>query len=289
MTTTMSRYIDPLTDFGFKHLFGSEPDKDIMIGFLNALFEGEKHIIDIVYSPTEHQGNQSTEKRVFFDLTCTGTDGETFIIEMQRAHQPYFRDRCVFSLCRLISAQVPKGEVAGMVKLKEVYLIGIMEFKFEEDQKHFMHNISLFNNKTNKVFFKGIGLKFLELANFDREAHELESDLDRWFYLLKNLSKLDKMPDYLDKRVFQKIFKIAEVSKLSKEEQKLYESSLQAKFDYHNSIAYAKELAKEEGKLEGKHTAALNIALELKKKRLDNAFIAEVTKLSAEEIEKLDI
>ncbi len=83
------------------------------------------------------------------------------------------------------------------------------------------------------------------------------------------------------------------MSKLSKEEQKLYESSLQAKFDYHNSIAYAKELAKEEGKLEGKlegkHTAALNIALELKKKALDNAFIAEVTKLPVEEIEELDI
>ena len=36
------KYIDPLTDFGFKRLFGSEPDKDIMIEFLNALFEGEK-------------------------------------------------------------------------------------------------------------------------------------------------------------------------------------------------------------------------------------------------------
>ncbi|WP_316812155.1 PD-(D/E)XK nuclease family transposase [Pedobacter heparinus] len=45
MTEKNSRYIDPLTDYGFKRLFGSEPDKDIMIEFLNALFEGENRQI----------------------------------------------------------------------------------------------------------------------------------------------------------------------------------------------------------------------------------------------------
>jgi predicted transposase/invertase (TIGR01784 family) len=79
----LQKYIDPLTDFGFKRLFGSEPDKDIMIDFLNALFEGEKTIADIIYSPTEYNGETSKEKRVLFDLSCTGTDGEKFIIEMQ--------------------------------------------------------------------------------------------------------------------------------------------------------------------------------------------------------------
>ena len=31
------RYINPLTDFGFKKLFGSEPNKDLLIDFLNQL------------------------------------------------------------------------------------------------------------------------------------------------------------------------------------------------------------------------------------------------------------
>ena len=70
------KYIDPLTDFGFKRLFGSEPDKDIMIEFLNALFEGEKIIADISYSSTEYIGESANEKKVLFDLTCTGSDGE---------------------------------------------------------------------------------------------------------------------------------------------------------------------------------------------------------------------
>jgi hypothetical protein len=63
MTDIASRYIDPLTDYGFKHIFGNEPDKDIMIDFLNALFEGEKIIVDITYSPTEYAGEDAKEKK----------------------------------------------------------------------------------------------------------------------------------------------------------------------------------------------------------------------------------
>ena len=36
------RYINPYTDFGFKKLFGTEMNKDLLISFLNALFHGEK-------------------------------------------------------------------------------------------------------------------------------------------------------------------------------------------------------------------------------------------------------
>ena len=31
------RYINPITDFGFKRLFGTESNKDLLIDFLNAI------------------------------------------------------------------------------------------------------------------------------------------------------------------------------------------------------------------------------------------------------------
>ncbi|MFM8489298.1 MAG: PD-(D/E)XK nuclease family transposase, partial [Bacteroidota bacterium] len=31
------KYINPFTDFGFKKLFGSEPNKDLLIDFLNQV------------------------------------------------------------------------------------------------------------------------------------------------------------------------------------------------------------------------------------------------------------
>ena len=303
----IEKYIDPLTDFGFKRLFGSEPDKDIMIEFLNALFEGEKIIADIVYSATEYNGEGAKEKKVLFDLTCTGKDGEKFIIEMQRTDQEFFKDRCVFYMSRLISTQLSPGNANCDTSLKEVYLIGIMEFQFNNINNNYLHNIALVNTDTGKVFYKGMGYKFLELPNFDKKEQELETDLDKWFYLLKNLSWLDKIPDFMDKRVFQKIFKIAEMSKMTKEERELYHSDVKAKSDWSAGIRFAEKKAKAEGLKEGLQEGlqkglekgrkqgfeegelkkTVVIAESLKKKGMSVQDISEVTGLSIEDIELL--
>ncbi|WP_256005651.1 Rpn family recombination-promoting nuclease/putative transposase [Pedobacter deserti] len=293
-----SRFLDPLTDFGFKRLFGSEPDKDIMIDFLNVLFEGEKVIADISYSPTEINGASSKEKKVLFDLTCTGADGEKFIIEMQRTDQEFFSDRCVFYMSRLISSQLAKDSSNWSSALSEVYLIGIMEFSFKESDGDYLHNIKLANLKTGKVFHNGMGYKFLELPNFDKSEAELQTDLDKWFYVLKNLSSLDKIPAILDKRVFQKIFKIAEVSKMTKEEQELYDSDLKAKSDWNAGIEWAKKQAAQEAFDEASkeaeqrilqiaHDLKMQIARKLKQKGASDAEISELTELSLEEIKAL--
>ena len=139
--------------------------------------------------------------------------------------------------------------------------------------------VALVNTNTHEIFYNKLGYKFLELPKFVETEEELETDLDRWFYLLKHMSHLDKVPAVLNKRVFQKVFKIAEVSNLTKEEKAMYDSSLKAKWDYENSIAYAEE--------KGRHEEALIIALEMKKDGFPVAQIAKLTKLSIEEIEKL--
>ncbi len=248
MSEKTNRYIDPLSDFGFKHLFGGEPNKDIMIDFLNAVFEGEKHITDIIYSPTEYAGDDKDYKKIFFDLMCTGAQGEQFIVEMQRTEQPNFDERCIFYLSRLIHSQKPKGKGGWEVKLKEVYLIALLDFKLKNDPEgHYLQSISLVNIKTRKVFHNGLGFKFLELSKFDKKENELENELDKWVYLLKNMHSLNQIPKYLDKRIFQKIFNIAEMGKLSREDRMLYESDLQKRSDYENCLAFAKENGVEMG------------------------------------------
>ncbi len=71
----------------------------------------------------------------------------------------------------------------------------------------------------------------------------------------------------------------------------MYDSNLKAKWDYENSIAYAKEIAEEEGLKKGmekgEYKKALDIALEMKKDGLPIAQISKFTKLSVQEIEKL--
>ena len=79
------RYINPYTDFGFKKLFGSELNKDLLISFLNALLNGEQEITDLTYLNGEHLGDGYGDRRAVFDVYCQLADGKKFIVEMQKA------------------------------------------------------------------------------------------------------------------------------------------------------------------------------------------------------------
>ena len=50
MAATEERYISLLTDFGFKRIFGTAPNKDLLINFLNSLFDGRKVIKKWLYA-----------------------------------------------------------------------------------------------------------------------------------------------------------------------------------------------------------------------------------------------
>ena len=43
------RYVNPYTDFGFKLLFGTPMNKDLLIDFLNSLLHLENEITDVTY------------------------------------------------------------------------------------------------------------------------------------------------------------------------------------------------------------------------------------------------
>ena len=49
----MQKYIDPLSDFGFKKLFGNEQSKDLLMSFLNDLLDLEYKIIDLKFENVE--------------------------------------------------------------------------------------------------------------------------------------------------------------------------------------------------------------------------------------------
>lgn len=292
------KYIDPLVDFAFKKIFGSEPNKDLLIAFLNEVFRGTKHIVDLVYNKNEHPGDLMDEGAAVFDLLCTGNKGEQFLIEVQRGRQGRFKERALFYTSRLISDQAPRGKRAEWgYEITEVYLVALLEnFTLEGNPADkYLHDICLCNRDTGKIFYDKLGYTYIELLNFVKTEEELDSELDKWLYVLKNMSSMDKIPAYLRKPIFEKLFSIAEYTNLTKEEKNMYDSSMKYKWDNKNVLDYAVEEAKKEGKLEGKIEGKLEgkleeareIARELKKEGLTVEFIAKTTKLSIEEIEKL--
>jgi len=91
-----ARYLNPLTDFGFHKIFGTEANKGLLIDFLNEVIKGEGHITEIEYLRSEQWGFVETNRKAVFDIFCKTKNGESFIVEMQKAKQAYFRDRSIF-------------------------------------------------------------------------------------------------------------------------------------------------------------------------------------------------
>src|SRR5690606_32844080 len=276
--------------FAFKKLLGSVPNKDLLIDFLNGVFRGRKHIVDLVYNKNEHPGETVNEGGAIFDLTCTGNDGEQFIIEVQRGKQRYFKQRAIFYTSRLVTEQAPKGRRAEWAyNVKEVYLIALLEdFSLDTDNDPaFLHDICLSNRETGKVFYEGLGYIFIELSKFVKTEAELDTDLDKWLYVLKNMSSMNKIPVYLRKPIFEKLFNIAEYSNLTKEEKTMYDTSLKRKWDNKAVLDYAVNEAAKEAAKEAKQEEKMEIAREMKKDGISVEQIAKFTKLSIEDIEKL--
>jgi|SRR6185437_9548790 len=286
----IGKYIDPLVDFAFKKIFGSDPNKDLLIAFLNEVFRGRKHIVDLIYNKNEHQGDLSSEGAAIFDLLCTGDNGDQFIIEVQRGRQGRFKERALFYTSRLISNQAPKGKRAEWgYDITGVYLVALLEdFTLSNNPANeYLHDICLCNRDTGEIFYDKLGYTYIELRKFVKTEKELETDLDRWLHVLKNMNRFEKIPVYLRKPIFEKLFSIAEYSNLTKEEKAMYDSSMKYKWDNKNVREYEVQQAKKEGKLEGKQEEARKIARELKKEGLAIEFIAKTTGLLIEEIEGL--
>ncbi|TDQ06182.1 Rpn family recombination-promoting nuclease/putative transposase [Pedobacter metabolipauper] len=283
-------YIDPYSDFGFKHYFGKELNKDLLIDFLNSILEGHKVIYDLQYGNSERRGPQHKYRKTLFDLYCTGTNGEEFIIEMQRAKPLYFKDRSIFYTSALIQEQGISVKPGWNYLLPEVYLIAIMDFCFEDSPaEQYLHRVMLTDIDTKQVFYNKLTYIYVEMPKFRKKINELETAQDKWLFMLNNLNKMERIPVSLVKKEFVKLFSIAKVGGLNPEEMTEYQRFLKVERDNY-SVAEAYKLEGElkgiiEGELEGK----LEIAVKLKTEGMPDSKIAEITGFSITKIEGLKI
>lgn len=219
------KYINPFTDFGFKRLFGSEPNKDLLIDFLNQLLPSHHKIAELTYADKEQLPLTEYERKAIFDIYCQNEKGEKFIVEIQKAKQHYFKDRSVYYASFPIQKQAKTG--LWDYQLSAVYTVGILDFVFEEDKdlKEIMHFVQL-KDQENRVFYDKLTFIYLEMPKFSKTESELETEFDKWMFVFKNLHKLDKMPARVQGKIFEKLFGEAEVAKLKPKDKEAYEESL---------------------------------------------------------------
>ena len=298
------RYIDPYTDFGFKKLFGTELNKDLLISFLNALFKGNLEITDLTYLNTEHLGEGILDRKAVFDVYCQLADNSRIIVEMQKAEQEFFKDRSIYYSTYPIREQAPQGK--WNYRLDDIYTVGILNFTFPEGEypgDSLIHEIKLKDVEDNHVFYDKLTFIYLEMPKFTKREDELETMFDKWLFALSNLSKLLERPKALQDRIFTRLFEQAEIARFTPQERNEYVASRKEYWDNYSIVdtAHKKGLVegeaiglvkgeakgRAEGLAEGEVKKNLENARKMKELNVDISIISQVTGLSAEEIDSL--
>lgn len=294
----MGAFINPFTDWGFKHIFGREVTKDILIDFLNDLLQGERVITDLRFLNNEREPEQFELRKVIYDIYCQTDTGEHIIVEMQNRRQDHFKERGLFYLSRSIVNQGLRGD--WNFQLDAVY--GVFFANFYLDGKasgRFRTDVALMDMETGEVFCDKLRQIYIELPGFNKTEEECETDFERWIYVLKNMEIMERMPFKARKAVFDRLEQIASKANMSVEERNQYETEWKIYNDYFNTIDSAKReglaqgLAQghaqghAEGRAEGRAEGMIESARNLKKMGVETAIIMGATGLSASDIEKL--
>jgi predicted transposase/invertase (TIGR01784 family) len=294
MTEFREKYVNPFTDYGFKRLFGEEPNKDLLLDFLNELLRSEQgQITSLTYLKSDKLGSSEEDRKAIFDLYCENEKGDKFIVELQKTKQKFFKDRTVYYSSFPIREAARRGSDWNF-ELNAVYTIAILDFVFDEDKdqkEKYFYNIKLSDIETNKVFYDKLTFVYLEMPKFNKSIEQLETRFEKWMYIIRNLNKLDRIPEKLREGIFIRLFEVAEIAKFTPAQVRNYEDSLKAYRDLKNSIDTAREEGIIEGEIKGmikgKIEGKIEIAKSLKGKGFDLSDIADITGLSKEEIEKI--
>ena len=292
------RYVNFYTDFAFKKLFGTEVNKELLISFLNSLFDGKEVVKDLKYLNGEHLGQAASDRKAVFDVYCENEKGEKFLIEMQKTNQEYFKDRSIFYSTFPIQEQAQQGK--WNFELKRVYTIGILNFVFEGNDKDYMHHeVKLVDIATQKVFFDKLTYIYLEMPKFSKTEQELVTLLDKWLYAIKNLATLMERPKALQEAVFKRLFEQAEIAAFNRDELYDYRESQKDFWDLNSAIETAEKKGRAEGRAEGlaeglaegekkgEKKGIIKTAKNMKAEGLPASLIAKMTGLPEEEINKL--
>lgn len=294
MCKEKTTYINPLTDFGFKRLFGQEENKKYLISFLNALL-GE-NIENVTYTDKENTSEAPEDRGLIYDVRCTTADNRTFIVEMQNRYQDFFDDRALFYIMKDMVSQARKGK-EWLYQLTPVYGIFMMNFDWRDYRdagplsgrnEHLCEQVALMNITTGKLFSEKVRMFFLKLPLMEKTPEECENIFDIWIYLLKNLENMDAMPTAFSKhRIFDELGESARIAALTKKEREDYDKSLKIYRDNYAIAQTERRLGKEEGRAEGRAEEQRYIALNLLRLGIDIDSVSKGTGLSVEEILKI--
>lgn len=262
--------LDPRVDFVFKRIFGSENNKDVLLAFLNQIFNkaGEPPLTEIILMNPYTDKDDPLDKQSIFDVYAKTAEGKLIDIEMQLFNKYDIEKRTLFYWSKRYAGQLQEGE--RYQALKKCVTINILNYAFLPNGEY--HNVfHLREDRTLITLSDDIEVHFLELTKLE-DVIPTQGGLENWLLFLKGVDTTYWEVLKMNEPGLEKAMDTLQYLSQDSEARRLYE-------------ARQKYLHDEASMLEGAKQAGIKeVAKNMLRLNVDISIIAQATGLSEQEI-----
>lgn len=272
--------LTPKNDIIFKKIFGSKGNEDILKDLISAILEEDIKEVEI-QKDMQLEKIDINDKTGILDIKALTNDNVQVNIEMQIVKQQNMEKRTLFYWSKLYTQGIHEGEMFH--KLKKTITINLLDFNyFDTKQYHTKWHI-VEDIEKDKILTDVLEIHFIELKKFIQTNKMPENNKEHWLYFIDNTKR--EMVNMATQK--NKIIGKAkeELDYLTGDEEMKRMAELREKGirDYNSGMAYAEE----KGMQKGEQKTKIEVVKEMLKKGFSIELIAEITKLSKAEIQKL--
>jgi len=278
------KYLSPKADLTFKLVFAEH--KDLMMSLLNALLPlaEDAPITFIEYENPEMAPEHKDGKNSIVDVRCRDARGRHFLVEMQMNWDEEFKKRVIMNASKAVMKQVGSAELYTLIQ--PVFSLNLLNAKMKgEAPTEFYHDYAILNVDHPECSLDYLRFVLVELPKFQPRNIMEKKMAVLWLRFLTEINEdtVEAPAELLENEEISKALSIVEKSAMSEAQLYAYERF----WDAVNNEHVLMEGRYKDGIEKGIEKEKLEAARRMKSKNYPLEDIADITGLTAEEIEAL--
>jgi predicted transposase/invertase (TIGR01784 family) len=246
--------IDPKVDYAFKHLFGRDATRPILIDVIDNVLDSAPpqriHDVEILnpFNPKE----ALDDKLSILDVKARDQSGRQFNVEMQMLAFLYYDKRILYYSCKFHQQQLHEGQ--DYLVLRPTISISFLNHVLFPEVPDYHLRFRLLEQSHHFPLTEDMEFHIIELPKFTKSAGELTSGLDIWLYFLRHADMMDMeaLPAALQRPLVIRAFEELKMLTQTDLERERYEARRKAQLDENTLVKVAHLQGRTEGRIEEK-------------------------------------
>jgi predicted transposase/invertase (TIGR01784 family) len=245
--------INPLIDYAFKMLFGSDDRKTLTIHFLNAVLFGQPPVTDVFFPNTVHSKLSEDGKFFILDVLAEDALGRKFNIEVQIALPAGMAERMVFYTAETYVRRLQQGQ--NYTDLRPSISICVLSGALIRQPAKLHLDFRLREESLPLTLTDDLQIHFLQLNHLQITAETLynAAPIERWCWFLRHVQELttEQVSLLLPEQEFTEAARVLDMIAQTPEQLYEYNARVKAHRDEEARIIYAQQQGIEIGEARG--------------------------------------